>query len=74
MLEGHYVDDIRCIALSVLSPYWLTWISHLRDAEEERGWWRRDKGWISFISVSPERTGRRNRTGEERLRKPLTQG
>lgn len=69
MLEGYYVDDIRCIVLFVLSLYWFIWIFYLRDVEEERGWWRRDKGWILFIFVSLERIGRRNRIGEERLRK-----
>ena len=34
----------------------LVHISYLRDAEE-RGWWRRDKGSISHIYLSPEGTG-----------------
>lgn len=41
-------------------------ISYLRDAEE-RGWWRRDKGRISLIYLSPEGTGvRGGQTRQER--------
>lgn len=49
-------------------------LSYLRDAEKERGLWRREKGRTLFIYVSLGGLGGRNRTGGERERKLLTQG